>query len=150
MKIIIILASIILVSNLAFAQNKIFSFNDLVLFSKSKYGFVQKTGKINEYYGDIECKSAEKKIFDFNVGCGRGGDNISLLVKPNAQKSNHFDLYIQKGDIYFGKSITTDKKVGELFIISENQINGNIKLCLEKDAACCGEEGETFVLKKIK
>ena len=77
MKIIIILTSIIIVSNLAFAQNKIFSFNDLVLFSKSKYGFVQKTGKINEYYGDLECKSAEKKIFDFNIGCGRGGVIIS-------------------------------------------------------------------------
>ena len=56
----------------------------------------------------------------------------------------------QKGDKYYGIINPSDKKIGELNIKSESEIKGYINLCLSKDAACCGAEGPSFILKKIK
>ncbi len=125
-----------------------YTLNDLISFSKSKYGFVKNDGTINEYYGDFDFLSKEN-IFDFNVGCGSLGDIISVIAMINSSKSNCFDLFIPKGQNYFGKQADSNKKVGELELISENEIHGKIKLCLEEGSGCCGEEGENFILKKI-
>jgi hypothetical protein len=133
-----------------FGQSKTYTIKDLTEFSKNKYGFIKSDKTISEYYGDFDCIDTEKSIFDFNVGCGRGGDIISILIKENSSKLNCFDLYLQKGNIYYGNQAATDIKIGEFLIISENEIRGNIKLCLEKEAACCGEEGEVFTLIKLK
>jgi hypothetical protein len=110
---------------------------------------LKKSGETDPYFGDIECVSEQKKLFDFNIGCGRSGDLITVLVTTNPDKQNHFDMYIQKGDTYFGERALRQIKVGELVIISDTRIEGHIRLCLEKDASCCGEEGESFVLCKI-
>lgn len=148
MKKIIFLLNTLFFCSFVFGQKK-YSLSDLVTFSKSQYGFLEKTGEIDQYYGDIECVSPDKNIFEFTIGCGKCGDIITLLIKENSSKPNSFDLYIQKGDIYFGKSATSNKKVGELLVISESELIGNIKLCMEKDYCCCGEHGQSFVLKKI-
>ncbi len=129
------------------SEQKKFTINDLVTFSTNKYGFVEHDGSINEYYGDFNSLPSEKELIEFEVGCGRGGDIVSLLVKESNTKSNSFDLFIPKGGLYYGYQASTDKKVGEFYIASENEIRGNLKLCMEKDAACCGEAGETFTLK---
>ena len=126
-----------------------YTLNDLISFSKAKYGFVKNDGTINEYYGDFDFVSAEKSLFDFNVGCGSKGDIISIIIKTNNSKSNCFDIYIPEGDRYFGEWASSNIKVGELEVISENEIHGNIKLCMEEGSGCCGEEGEIFILKKI-
>ena len=47
---------------------KVFTINDLVELSKSKFGFVNIDKTINEYYGDFDCTSKEKYFFDFNYG----------------------------------------------------------------------------------
>jgi hypothetical protein len=125
-----------------------YTLNDLISFSKAKYGFVKNDGTINEYYGDFDFVS-EENIFDFNVGCGSHGDIISVIAMINSSKSNCFDLFIPKGESYFGKQADSNKKVGELELISENEIHGKIKLCLEEGSGCCGEEGDNFILKKI-
>lgn len=130
-------------------HDKHFTIDDLVNYSKSKYGFVDKQGDVNQYFGDLECTSVEKKQFDFTVGCGRGGDIIQISITENSSKPNCFDLYLESGALYFGEFLTAKKKIGELIIISENEIKGSIKLCLEKDSSCCGEEGEDFTLKRI-
>jgi hypothetical protein len=80
-----------------------YTLNDLISFSKAKYGFVKNDGTINEYYGDFDFVSAEKSLFDFNVGCGSKGDMISIIIKTNNSKSNCFDIYIPDGDRYFGE-----------------------------------------------
>lgn len=147
----LLLISILLLSILFLdAQVKRYSLSDLKQFAKNQYGFVQPNNDIDQYYGDIECVSQEEGIFEFNVGCGRGGDIVKLLVKENNVKPNYFDLFISKGDIYYGVISKIDKKVGELFVKSENEISGNLKLCLEKNASCCGDVGSNFLLKKIK
>ena len=122
--------------------------NDLISFSKAKYGFVKNDGTINEYYGDFDFVT-EENIFHFNVGCGSQGDIISIIVMINDSKSNCFDLFIPKGENYYGKPADSNKKVGEFELISDNEIHGKIKLCLEEGSGCCGEEGENFILKKI-
>ena len=131
------------------SDGKHFTIDDLINYSKSKYGFVDKQGDVNQYFGDLECTSVEKKQFDFTVGCGRGGDIIQISITENSSKLNCFDLYLESGALYFGEFLTAKKKIGELIIISENEIKGSIKLCLEKDSSCCGEEGEDFTLKRI-
>ena len=132
------------------AQKYNYSISDLIRISKNQFGFLKTNGTINQNYGDIECISAEKNLFDFNVDCGRGGEIITILVKPNFIKPNSFDMIRQKGQISYGKINPFDKKIGELNIKSESEIKGYINLCLEKDAACCGAEGPNFILKKIK
>jgi hypothetical protein len=132
------------------AQQNKYTVTDLIRISKYQFGFVKANGTINQNYGDIECISAEKSLFDFNVDCGRGGEVITILIKPNSIKQNSFDMIRQKGDIYYGLINPSDKKIGELNIKSESEIKGYINLCLEKDAACCGTEGPNFILKKIK
>ena len=132
------------------AQQKKYSVSDLIRMSKNQFGFLKTNGSINLNYGDIECISADKNLFDFNVDCGRGGDVITILIKPNSTKPNSFDMIRQKGNIYYGIINPSDKKIGELNIKSESEIKGYINLCLEKDAACCGAEGPNFILKKIK
>jgi hypothetical protein len=149
MKVLITIAFLLYTAN-TFGQTRTYTIKDLTEFSKNQYGFMKIDKTINEYYGDFECVDKEKSIFDFNVGCGRGGDIISILIKENSTKLNCFDLYLQKGNIYYGNQAVTDKKIGEFLIICENEIRGNIKLCLEKEAACCGEEGEVFTLIKLK
>jgi hypothetical protein len=69
-------------------------------------------------------------LFDFNVDCGRGGEVITILIKPNSIKQNSFDMIRQKGDIYYGLINPSDKKIGEMNIKSESEIKGYIKLCL--------------------
>ena len=150
MKEILFVIIIFQIATTGFSQQKNYTLKDLATFSKSQYGFKQSGGKINEYYGDIECTSFEKGSFDFNVGCGRGGDIISVTIMPSTSKKNTFDMLLPKGSDYYGKQNISDKKIGELTIISQNEIKGSIKLCLEKDASCCGEEGEIFTLMKIK
>lgn len=128
-----------------------YSLDDLKWMFKSQFGFVSQAGELNEYYGDIDYDS-KNNIFLFNIGCGRGPDIIEIIIKPIDNKVNSFDIFIPKGNIYFGDFTTSDKKVGEFTIISENEIKGNIRLCLEKDSNCCGD-GLTdglFVMKKIK
>ena len=129
-------------------KKKNYSLNDLISFSKAKYGFVKKDGTINEFYGDFEFVP-KNNIFDFNVGCGSRGDIISVIAMINSSKSNCFDLFIPEGDKYFGKNADSNKKVGELELISENEIHGQINLCMEEGSGCCGIEGENFILKKI-
>lgn len=126
-----------------------YTLNDLISFSKAKYGYVSDDGTINEYYGDLDFVDAEKSLFDFNVGCGRYGDIISVIIKTNNSKSNCFDIYIPEGVRYYGELTSSNIKVGELEVISENEIHGNIKFCIEDGYGCCGEEGENFILKKI-
>lgn len=125
-----------------------YTLNDLISFSKAKYGFVKNDGTINEYYGDFDFVT-EENIFHFNVGCGSKGDIISIIVMINDSKSNCFDLFIPKGEYYYGKPADSNKRVGEFELISDNEIHGKIKLCLEEGSGCCGEEGENFILKKI-
>jgi hypothetical protein len=129
--------------------NTVYTLDDIILFSNNKYGFQNKDGTINEFYGDFDIVSVEKSLFDFNVGCGGSGDFISVLVTKKISKNNLFNIYIPKGDKYFGKAADSNEKVGELEIISENEIRGYIKLCLEEGSGCCGEVGENFILKKI-
>jgi hypothetical protein len=124
-----------------------YTLNDLISFSKEKYGFVKNDGTINEYYGDFDFVT-EENIFHFNVGCGSQGDIISVIFMTNDSKRNSFDLFIPKGDNYYGKPADSNKKVGEFELISDNEIHGKIKLCLEEGSGCCGEEGESFILKK--
>ena len=112
-------------------KKKNYSLNDLISFSKAKYGFVKKDGTINEFYGDFEFVP-KNNIFDFNVGCGSRGDIISVIAMINSSKSNCFDLFIPEGDKYFGKNADSNKKVGELELISENEIHGQINLCMEE------------------
>ncbi|HNX87482.1 MAG TPA: hypothetical protein PKH58_00245 [Paludibacteraceae bacterium] len=149
MKTIITIAFLLFTVN-SFGQTRTYRLEDLTEFSKNHYGFLKTDKTINEYYGDFDCIDKEKSIFNFNVGCGRGGDIISILIKENSSRLNCFDLYLQKGDIYYGNQAYTNKKIGEFLIICEDEIRGNIKLCLEKGAACCGEEGEIFTLMKLK
>jgi hypothetical protein len=150
MKKLILLSYVILYGNFISAQNKVFNIDDLVGFSKSRFGFVQSNGEVNEYYGDFDCLSKEKYIFEFNVGCGRGGDKISILIRTNKDKLNTFDMFVDKGSLYYGIYASSEVKVGQLEILSDNRIKGNIKLCLYKNESCCGEEGESFILLKIK
>lgn len=161
----LLLFSILLLSNCRYSDNEkkdakidvtatsnekeIFVLSDLISFSKAKFGFVKKDGAINEFYGDFDCVDAVKNIFEFNVGCGRSGDIISLIIIDNPTKNNCFDLYIPKGDKYLGGQANSNKKVGEFQVISENEIHGSIKLCLEEGSGCCGEEGENFIMKSI-
>jgi hypothetical protein len=130
-------------------KKEIILLDDFILFSKAKYGFVKNDGTINEYYGDFDFISTEKSLFDFNVGCGSKGDIISVIIKTNNSKSNCFDIYIPEGNKYYGEWANSNIKVGELEVISENEIHGKIKLCMEEGSGCCGEEGENFILKKI-
>ena len=125
-----------------------YTLNDLISFSKSKYGFVKDDGTINEYYGDFDSVDEDNK-FDFNVGCGSRGDIISVVAISNGSKTNCFDLYVPKGENYFGRQADSNKKVGELKLISEDEIHGKINLCLEENSGCCGEEGDIFILRKI-
>ncbi len=125
-----------------------YTLKDLISFSKEKYGFVKNDGTINEYYGDFDFVT-EENIFHFNLGCGSQGDIISIIFMINDSKSNSFDLFIPKGENYYGKPTDSNKKVGEFELISDNEIHGKIKLCLEEGSGCCGEEGESFILKKI-
>jgi len=127
-----------------------FTINDLVELSKSRYGFVNADGTINEYYGDFDCTSKDNYFFDFNVGCGSLGDIVTVFALTNKEKQNTFDLYIDKGNVYYGNILTSEKKIGELTILSNNKIKGSIKLCLDEDKGCCGEVGEIFELEKIK
>lgn len=129
--------------------NSIYTLDDIILFSKNKYGFQNKNGTINEFYGDFDIVSVEKSLFDFNVGCGNFGDIISVLITKNNSKNNFFNIYIPKGEKYFGKAADSNEKVGELEIITENEIRGYIKLCLEEGSGCCGEAGENFILKNV-
>lgn len=122
---------------------------DIVEISSSKFGFLLPDGTIHESYGDFDCISPEEKIFEFNVGCGRSGDIISILITPNDSKRNSFNLVLRKGDLYYGKTSTENIKIGEFNIISKDEIKGYIKLCLEEDESCCGEIGENFTLKRI-
>jgi hypothetical protein len=140
----------LLIAQFSNAQQYKYTISDLIRISKYQFGFVEVNGAINLNYGDIECISADKSLFDFNVGCGRGGDVITILIKPNSTKPNSFDMIRQKGDKYYGIINPSDKKIGELNIKSESEIKGYINLCLSKDAACCGAEGPSFILKKIK
>jgi hypothetical protein len=133
-----------------YAQNKVYGIDDLILISKSQFGFVKADGTINEYYGDFEYSSEQKMLFEFNLGCGRSGDIVSLIVKLNPIIPNNFDLFIPKGGILNGKPTPEEKKVGTLILLSELEFKGNIKLCLEKGASCCGEEGENFTIRRIK
>jgi hypothetical protein len=149
MKKILIITFVFFCSSIILAQKNTYNIDDLISLSISKFGFLKNDGTINEYYGDIDCKSSEKSIFDFNVGCGSKGDIISIIIKTNNSKSNCFDIYIPEGDRYFGEWASSNIKVGELEVISENEIHGNIKLCMEEGSGCCGEEGEIFILKKI-
>ena len=130
-------------------EKETYSLSDLISFSKSKYGFVKKDGAINEFYGDFDCADSSNNLFDFNVGCGRAGDIISLIIVNNPTKKNCFDLYIPKGEKYFGGYADANKKVGEFQVVSENEIHGDIKLCMEEADGCCGEEGDSFILKRI-
>ena len=150
MKKILIITFLFFCSSIILAQKNTYNIDDLISLSKSKFGFLKNDGSINEYYGDIDCKSSEKSIFDFIVGCGKAGDIISIFIKANTDKQNTFDLYVPKGDTYYGKTTTTEIKIGELFILSESKIKGNIKLCLNQSDGCCGEEGENFTIVKIK
>lgn len=131
-------------------KNQFVTLDDLIRFSKAKYGFVKKDGSINIYYGDFTCTSPEKKIFDFTVGCGSLGDIISIIIKKEISKTNSFNLFIPSGEVYFGKINKTEKKIGEFIVSSENEIHGSIKLCLDESSGCCGEEGETFTLKLLR
>jgi hypothetical protein len=131
------------------SQKNTYNIDDLISISNSKFGFLKTDGSINEYYGDIDCTSPENSFFDFNVGCGSEGDIISIVIKTNTDKLNTFDLYIPIDEIYYGETTTTEIKIGELNLLSESKINGNIKLCLNKSDGCCGEEGEVFTLVKI-
>ncbi len=83
----------------------------LIRMSKIQFGFLKTNGSINQKYGDIECISDEFFLFDFNVDCGRGGEIITILVKPNFTKPNSFDMIRQKGEIYYGKINPFDKKL---------------------------------------
>ena len=135
-------------SILLIAQTKTFNYNDLVKISKSKLCFQRQDGSINEYYGELKCTSEVNNKFEFTIGCGQSGDIISLLIKVNPTSSDLFDLYIEKGEKYYGIITKTDKKIGNLQIISENKIKGYVKFCFEKNEGCCGEEGEKFTLLK--
>ncbi len=126
-----------------------YSINDLIDMSQSKFGFVQSDGSVSEFYGDFECTSPDENSFDLNVGCGRSGDIISVIMRKNSAKENCFDVILMKGGMYYGVPATSDKKIGEFIIVSKDEIKGSIKLCLEADASCCGEVGENFILKKI-
>lgn len=115
----------------------------------NKYGFVKDDGSINEYYGDLNLLSKDLGMVYFEVGCGRGGDILEFLVRANANKRNSFDLFIEPGSWYYGKRTNVEKKVGELLVVSEDEIHGEIKLCLEKEFSCCGFEGPIFILRRI-
>jgi len=149
LKKLLIFALVFLYCDFIIAQKQTFNIDDLISLSKSKFGFVKSNGTINEYYGDFNCISSDNYIFDFNVGCGNAGDVITLLVKANSEKKNTFNLYLEKGSTYYGSPAVTERKVGEFLVISENEIKGDIKLCLNKKDGCCGEEGENFTLSKI-
>jgi hypothetical protein len=133
----------------ASSKKNIYTLNDLILFSRNNYGFLNSDGTINEFYGDIDFVSVEKNLFDFNIGCGHSGDIISVILSISDSKNNFFNIYIPKGDRYFGKPADSNVKIGELEVISENEIHGQIKLCLEEGSGCCGEIGENFIMKKI-
>jgi hypothetical protein len=136
-------------ANIEKSQLTEYSINDLIDMSQSKFGFVQPDGSISEFYGDFECTSPDESSFDLNVGCGRSGDIISVIMRKNSAKENCFDVILKKGGMYYGVPATSDKKIGEFIIVSKDEIKGSIKLCLEADASCCGEVGENFTLKKI-
>ena len=139
MKKLITIAFLVFTVN-TFGQSTTYTIKDLIEFSKSQYGFIRSDKTINEYYGDFNCTNVQKSIFDFNVGCGKCGDIISVIIRENPNKKNNFELIF----------VDDNKKIGELDIINQNKIQGNIKLCLDKGQCCCGEEGEIFILTKLK
>ena len=123
-----------------------YSLDDLIRITKYKFNIVDKDGKINANYGELRCTNLGAHTFEFTVGCGSCGDIIEVIIQKNQFKDNTFDIFNPKGKKYFGEILQVDKQIGELVIISDTEIRGNLHYCVNKESGCCGD-GD-FILRK--
>jgi hypothetical protein len=137
-----------------FSQQKSYSLEDFkrIFNSSEEFRIVDINGEIDEYAGALKYIPFSNNRFLFNIGCGKCGDIFEFEVFKKNNSNNTFELFYTKGSFYFGKRLDSNIKIGELKIISENELTGKIYslFCVEKDYCCCSmfNQNGTFTLKK--